>query len=240
MGETAIKKIVLETGFLYEQRRCPETGTNGIIELRAPKSGAPPGVQVKSTDSGQYVRENDDSFEYLVRSDDLARILANLAQTGLASGAVPLLGRVAIRYPHLRNRAAYRLAGDARMIGLMHHGVLAMEHLMIRVHPLDPYAGFVAGDDFRRPQKGRRLVCRDPEPVARADEHAHQRAFADGKADTIAQQPAQPLVGKRVKVLQINRQRVNARPKRRRRGEGGRRGFCCDPTCRAVTGEACY
>jgi hypothetical protein len=41
-----------------------------------------------------------------------------------------------------------------------------------------------------------------------------------------------------VKALQINRQRVNARPKRRRRGDGGRRGFCCDPTCRAVTGEA--
>jgi hypothetical protein len=29
------------------------------------------GVQVKSTDSGHYVRENDRSFEYLLRPDDL-------------------------------------------------------------------------------------------------------------------------------------------------------------------------
>jgi hypothetical protein len=30
------------------------------------------------------------------------------------------------------------------MIGLMHHGVLAVEHPMIGVRPLDPHAGFVA------------------------------------------------------------------------------------------------
>ncbi|RUV00998.1 DUF4365 domain-containing protein, partial [Mesorhizobium sp. M1A.F.Ca.IN.020.03.2.1] len=75
LGETAIKKIVLETGFLYEQRGRLEAGTDGIIELRDPKSGAPLGkllgVQVKSTDSGQYVRENDNSFEYLLKPDDL-------------------------------------------------------------------------------------------------------------------------------------------------------------------------
>ncbi len=75
LGETAVKKIVLETGFLYEQRGRLEAGTDGIVELRDPKSGAPLGkllgVQVKSTDSGQYVRENDNSFEYLLKPDDL-------------------------------------------------------------------------------------------------------------------------------------------------------------------------
>lgn len=75
LGETAIKKIVLETGFLYEQRGRLEAGTDGIIELRDPKNGAPLGkllgVQVKSTDSSQYVRENDSSFEYLLKPDDL-------------------------------------------------------------------------------------------------------------------------------------------------------------------------
>jgi hypothetical protein len=76
LGETAIKKIVLETGFLYEQRGRLEAGTDGLIELRDRRSGAPLGkllgVQVKATESGSYVRETDKSFEYLLKPDDLA------------------------------------------------------------------------------------------------------------------------------------------------------------------------
>jgi len=76
LGETAVKKIVLETGFIYEPRGRLEAGTDGIIELRDPRSGAPLGkllgVQVKSTASGQYIRENEQVFEYLLKSDDLA------------------------------------------------------------------------------------------------------------------------------------------------------------------------
>jgi hypothetical protein len=75
LGETAVKKIVLEMQFIYDPRGRLEAGTDGIIELRDPKSGAPLGkllgVQVKSTESGPYVRENDRSFEYLLRPDDL-------------------------------------------------------------------------------------------------------------------------------------------------------------------------
>jgi hypothetical protein len=75
LGETAVKKIVLEMQFIYEPRGRLEAGTDGIIELRDPKTGAPLGkllgVQVKSTESGQYVRETDRSFEYLLRPDDL-------------------------------------------------------------------------------------------------------------------------------------------------------------------------
>jgi hypothetical protein len=91
------------------------------------------------------------------------RVARQMRQTGLVSRAVLLLGRGAIRYPHLRNMAAHRLVGDAggtRIIGLMHHGVLAVEHPVIRVRPLDPHADFVAGDDFRRPQKSLRLASR--------------------------------------------------------------------------------
>jgi hypothetical protein len=76
LGETAIKKIVLETGFLYEQRGRLEAGTDGLIELRDPRSGAPLGkllgVQVKATDSGKYIRETEKQFEYLLKADDLA------------------------------------------------------------------------------------------------------------------------------------------------------------------------
>ena len=75
LGETAVKKIVLEMQFIYDPRGRLEAGTDGIIELRDPKSGVPLGkllgVQVKSTESGQYIRENDRSFEYLLKPDDL-------------------------------------------------------------------------------------------------------------------------------------------------------------------------
>src|SRR5258707_10015690 len=75
LGETAIKKLVLEMQFIYDPRGRLEAGTDGIIELRDPKSGTPLGkllgVQVKATESGQYIRETDRSFEYLLKPDDL-------------------------------------------------------------------------------------------------------------------------------------------------------------------------
>ncbi len=76
LGETAVKKLVLEMGFIYEHRGRLEAGTDGFIELRDPYSGAPLGkvlgVQVKSTERGRYIREDDRGFEYLIRPDDLA------------------------------------------------------------------------------------------------------------------------------------------------------------------------
>ncbi len=75
LGEAAVKKLVLEMQFIYDPRGRLEAGTDGLIELRDPKSGAPLGrllgVQVKSTESGQYVRESDHSFEYLLKPEDL-------------------------------------------------------------------------------------------------------------------------------------------------------------------------
>jgi Domain of unknown function (DUF4365) len=76
LGETAVKKIVLEMGFLYEQRGRLEAGTDGLIELRDPHIGTPLGkllgVQVKATADGGYVRETEKQFEYLLKPEDLA------------------------------------------------------------------------------------------------------------------------------------------------------------------------
>lgn len=76
LGETAVKKIVLEMQFIYDPRGRLEAGTDGIMELRDSRTGAPLGkllgVQVKSTERGRYVGENDRGFEYLLRPDDLA------------------------------------------------------------------------------------------------------------------------------------------------------------------------
>ena len=51
----------------------------------------------------------------------------------------------------------------------------------------------------------------------RADEHVHQRALAHIKPERVVEQTAEPLVGKRLEALEVDRQRMNARPKRRRR-----------------------
>lgn len=76
LGETAIKKIVLETGFIYEQRGRLEAGIDGLIELRDPTDGAPLGkllgVQVKSTAEGKYISETERQFDYLLKKDDLS------------------------------------------------------------------------------------------------------------------------------------------------------------------------
>lgn len=76
LGETAIKKIVLETGFIYESKGRLEAGTDGLIELRDHRNGTPLGkllgVQVKATADGKYVRETDQQFEYVMKATDLA------------------------------------------------------------------------------------------------------------------------------------------------------------------------
>ena len=75
LGETAVKKIVLEMGMIYEHRGRLEAGIDGLIELRDPSNQAPLGkllgVQVKSTATGQYLRETPDHFDYLLRREDL-------------------------------------------------------------------------------------------------------------------------------------------------------------------------
>src|SRR5438046_8169379 len=76
LGETAIKKLVLEMQFIYEPRGRLEAGIDGLIELRDPRTGTPLGkwlgVQVKATADGHYIRETEKQFEYLLKPADLA------------------------------------------------------------------------------------------------------------------------------------------------------------------------
>ena len=76
LGETVVKKLVLEMGMIYEHRGRLEAGIDGLIELRDPSTHAPLGkllgVQVKSTAAGQYLRETVDRFDYLLKPEDLA------------------------------------------------------------------------------------------------------------------------------------------------------------------------
>ena len=76
LGETAVKKLVLEMGMIYEHRGRLEAGIDGLIELRDPSTHAPLGkllgVQVKSTAVGRYLGETEERFDYLLKPEDLA------------------------------------------------------------------------------------------------------------------------------------------------------------------------
>ena len=129
-------------------------------------------------------------------------------------------------------------AGGAGIIRLMHDRVLAVENPGIRVRPLDPNAGLVAGDDLGGPNNGLRLLGLDLEAGMRADEHVHQRPLAHAQPERIAEQAAQPFIRQRLETLQIDRQRMDARSKRRRRRDRGSRRFRLDPATPASAGEA--
>ena len=76
LGETAVEKLVLGMGMIYESRGRLEAGIDGLIELRDPSTGVPLGkllaVQVKATAAGQYLRETAERFDYLLKPEDLA------------------------------------------------------------------------------------------------------------------------------------------------------------------------
>jgi hypothetical protein len=75
-GESLVADRTLAMGFAFDGRNRLETGIDGFIELRDPKTGQTLakwiGTQVKTTDGGNYVREDAASFEYLLKPDDLA------------------------------------------------------------------------------------------------------------------------------------------------------------------------
>lgn len=90
----------------------------------------------------------------LQREGDIAR---QMRQTGLMPRAMVLPRAVTIRDPYVWDMPVHRLlddTGGARIIGLMHHRARAVEHPMIRVGPLDPHPGLVAGDNLRRAKNG--------------------------------------------------------------------------------------
>jgi hypothetical protein len=75
LGETLVKTAVLKLGHIFEGRGRLETGIDGTIEFRDPATGRMLGktvaVQVKTTASGTYPREDKGGFEYLLKTDDL-------------------------------------------------------------------------------------------------------------------------------------------------------------------------
>src|SRR5665647_2807495 len=93
-------------------------------------------------------------------------IAGQMREACLVTRAVLLLGRIAIRNPDLWRMSIHHFLDDtsrARIIGLMNHRVLAVEHPVIGVRPLDPYAGFIAGNDFGGAKDRLGLVRLDPE-----------------------------------------------------------------------------
>jgi len=73
IGEAAVRHRFLNIGFQFDGRSRLEAGIDGIAEIM--EDGRPTGqmiaVQVKATDSGTYVSEDDKGFSYLLKRKDL-------------------------------------------------------------------------------------------------------------------------------------------------------------------------
>ena len=72
----------------------------------------------------------------------------------------------------------------------------------------------------------------------RADEHVHQRTLAHGQAERVAKQAARTPVGQRLETLLMDRQGMNARPKRPGRRNRRRQRFRRDATLATALREA--
>jgi len=75
-GELLVGDRTLSMGFAFHALNRLETGVDGFLELRDPVTQAMlarwVGVQVKTTASGTYAREDDSGFDYLLQPSDLA------------------------------------------------------------------------------------------------------------------------------------------------------------------------
>jgi hypothetical protein len=75
-GEFRVAERALAIGFNFDILNRLETGVDGLMELRDPRTGQTlakwVGAQIKTTEAGTYVHEDDSSFEYLLKPDDLA------------------------------------------------------------------------------------------------------------------------------------------------------------------------
>jgi hypothetical protein len=101
------------------------------------------------------------------------------------------------------------------MSGADHATAFALEHART-IYPCGSSCGLA-----------KRSIWPEISPVSkpRQSPDVRERALAYDQSESVAEHEAQTLVGKRMKALQINRQRMNARSKWRRRGDGGRRSF---------------
>ena len=74
-GEFLVAERAMAMGFAFDVRSRLETGVDGMLELRDPKTGRMLaqwiGAQVKTTECGSYSREDERGFDYLLNSEDL-------------------------------------------------------------------------------------------------------------------------------------------------------------------------
>ena len=168
-----------------------------------------------------------------------ARLPVEMSKTGLVLTPMPLLAGIAIRYPDVwlvpRHGVAHNLRGAAEPSG-MNDSIGRAENPLIAVAAFDPHAGFVASYNLRAAQSHEGIIAPGSKDGCGAFEHVHQRALADAQPKQIAEYALQPLVGKQLVSLEIERERMDATAERRalRRLRHGRAG--CLAALRAAAG----
>lgn len=95
-----------------------------------------------------------------------ANLAVEMGQASLVEPAMPLLGGIAVRYPHLGLMAIHRVAHDLRCtreLGGMDNGLGRTEHPLVGIASFDPRACLVAGHDLGIAQGSKCLLAPDGE-----------------------------------------------------------------------------
>ena len=159
-----------------------------------------------------------------------ARLAVEMRKASLVPQPMALLGGIAIRYPHFGFMSGHRVVHDlgrAAESGGVDHGIGRAEHPLVRIAAFDPRARLIASHNLSSAQNPEGIGTLGGKDRRGALEHVHQRALAEMKPKQIAECTLQPFVGKELVRLEIERQGMNAWPKRcalcrRWRGRAGR------------------
>ena len=164
-----------------------------------------------------------------------ARLSIKMSKASLVTLPVPLLGGIAIRYPHCGFMSGHRVVhdpGGATEIRGMDNGLGRAEDPLVGIAAFDPRARFVASHNLGAAQNPEGVGAFGGKDRCGALEHVHQSALAEMKPKQIAKCTLQPFVGKQLVRLEIERQGMNARAKRCAlcrpwRGRSGRLSASC-------------
>ncbi len=128
-------------------------------------------------------------------------------------------------------------AGAPRRCGVVHDGLLAAEHPMVRVRALDAHGGLVGRHHGGAPQGRQGRLAPGLEARLGPAQHVGEPALADAQAEQVEEGLLQALVGQGLEGLQVHGRGVQAQPERRSRSVRRSRRRHAGPASRAHNGE---
>jgi hypothetical protein len=180
---------------------------------------------------GECMRLHARGEDGIARLGGVATVTQLVRQTGLPSLGVAMLGAVEIGDPNRRAMTGHHLGDDAGTTAAadhMDHHLVVLEHPVPAGAAVDAHAGLVRADHPGPAQAGQDGRGLGVEAGLAALEGGIEGTLADGEAEQLEHQPAEPAVADVVDEAQVHRQRDDVQAEwcarlqpLRQRGEGG-------------------